>query len=202
MRCCIAADLAQQGSAARSRIAISPPRGPATSRAERERSGSPQPSGRRCPQSSRRSCSEIARFNVVAIRVEDESRIVVIAILAPETRTAIVFPAGLERRRVELPHRFLALAAHGYMDRLNLLPPHRNPEAGGSAFDESGGVRRIFRPEAVAKRLQRCDVERFRLPVITHRNGDVLNHVASQASSSVHAPPTRTVFQGGSCAPP
>src|SRR5690349_5915883 len=74
-----------------------------------------------------RGLTEITCFDIVSVRVEHESGIIIIAILPAESRRSIILTARFERGAVKLMYGLFARSTQCHMNRLNFIL-HHNPE--------------------------------------------------------------------------
>src|SRR5712691_1322787 len=115
-------------------------------------------------------------LDVVAVGVEDERRVVRLAVARPRARFSVVFTAGRERRRVEALDGCAVLGLEGQVERAR-GPAGPEPELRGARPAEPGGSGlRVVGLEAVSERLQGGAIEAQAPGEIRHRQSDVVEH--------------------------
>jgi topoisomerase IA-like protein len=127
-------------------------------------------------------------LDVVAVRIEDEGAVIVLVVVGPRTRRAIVAAARLHRGAVERIDLGARLRSEGDMRSALGLRASADPEERLSIGAETGAritacfLRRDFHHHAEAERLQRAQIEGFRPTDVANRNADVINHVKALRS--------------------
>src|SRR5229473_4820073 len=115
-------------------------------------------------------------LDVVAVGVEDERRVVRLAVARPRARFSVVFTAGRERRRVEALDGCAVLGLEGQVERAR-GPAGPEPQLRGARPAEPGGSGlRVVGLEAVPERLQGGAIETQAPGEIRHRQSDVVEH--------------------------
>src|SRR5712664_2194400 len=115
-------------------------------------------------------------LDVVAVGVEDERRVVRLAVARPWPRFSVVFTAGRERRRVEALDGGAVVRLEGQVERAP-GPASAEPQLRRAGLAEPGGSGLlVVRLEAVPERLQGGAVEPQAPGEIRNRQSDVVEH--------------------------
>src|SRR2546430_4825659 len=127
-------------------------------------------------------------LDVVAVGVEDERRIVSLAVARPRPRFSVVLPARGESCRMEPLDRRPVPGLEGEVER-RARPSDAEPELGRARPAEPGRSRLIVvRLEAVPERLEGRAIEADAPGEIRDRQSDVIEHVSSGVLLTVIAP--------------
>jgi len=114
-------------------------------------------------------------FDIVAVRVEHECAIVVVVVLRPQARWAVVASARRHRRAMKCVDLRTGLRAKRDVHTWRIRHALADPEIGFGRHAESGELFE-FHQQAVAERRERGAIKRLGLCHIGHADAGMVDH--------------------------